>query len=249
MLLLDYLAASQDRHGFNHRRRRDRRPLAYDNGGCCPSDPRSAVIRSDFVVDGLDRDLPEEVVAPVWNPVEPLHHDLARLRGTAAADGFASRVEEVRRRGRVTGEAWRRAGGSIVDAVRRPPVSSVTKGPVPLRVAMWHFDGARIRGEAAPRWDAEFAWSPSSGVTFEAYSDSGQDRGEYLLRAGGLAEVDPRRLHRDDHGVRALPADGPVFMRALIVSRPTSVTRLADLTALAQSVPAPPRPLEGATGA
>jgi hypothetical protein len=124
MAVLDYVTGNTDRHVDNYMTGRDGNPVAIDNGYSFPDGERDA-IRSDFVRDHLNQPLDPDVVDAVRGVDPNVMRQTLQDSGLSptAVDLAVSRLEEIQRRGMITGENWR---GPIVDAWWNP-----VRGPLP----------------------------------------------------------------------------------------------------------------------
>lgn len=114
MAVLDYVTAQTDRHNENFQTDNLGHPAAIDNG-LCLSRVEVDPIRSDFVIGEYGKGLAAEILDGVSAC------DLDQLVGKLgvlgiskdAVEGVVRRIEEVRREGAITGDAW---AGAIVSA-------------------------------------------------------------------------------------------------------------------------------------
>ncbi len=123
----DYIFGTMDRHDENYRTLRDAGLSLIDNGASFPRAPTTLL--SDFVADRFDRSLSPET-RQVLRRVSP--QDLYSVLVTTglsdpSAAGAASRLDELQRLGKITGEAW--PGGTIrgwqLDIQHRIPTPGV----------------------------------------------------------------------------------------------------------------------------
>jgi len=125
MAVLDYVTGNTDRHGGNYLTGPDGSVVAIDHGFSFPDGSRDP-IRSDFVRDHLGQPLDPSVVDAV-RAVDPgqMRHMLQESGlSPQATDLAVARLEEIQRRGMITGEAW---PGDFIDAWWNP----VPRGPMP----------------------------------------------------------------------------------------------------------------------
>lgn len=115
MAALDYIIGNTDRHRKNYLTAPGGRLVAIDHGYSFSEESSTDWIQSDFVLEALDRPLSPEVLARIRS-VDPAEFGRT-LRGSDlsqdAIDGALARLEEVRRHGMITGEAWK---GRIFDS-------------------------------------------------------------------------------------------------------------------------------------
>jgi hypothetical protein len=125
MAVLDYVTGNTDRHGGNYLTGPDGSVVAIDHGFSFP-DGAGDPIRSDFVRDHLNQPL-DPAVADAVRAVDPGQmRQMLQDSGLSpqATDLAVARLEEIQRRGMITGEAW---PGEFIDAWWNP----VPRGPMP----------------------------------------------------------------------------------------------------------------------
>jgi glycosyltransferase involved in cell wall biosynthesis len=107
MAVLDYVIANSDRHGNNYLTGLDRRPVAIDNGETFPPTDDNG-ITSRFVAEWLGKRLYPSVLRDVRAVDLAEFRDmlLARGIGEQAADRAVQRLDEIQRRGMITGEVF-----------------------------------------------------------------------------------------------------------------------------------------------
>ncbi|MBC6458962.1 hypothetical protein [Actinomadura sp. HBU206391] len=127
MAAFDYIIGNTDRHRGNYLTVLDGRIKAVDHGLSFPEDSQG-YIRSNFLAEYMERPPHERQLSPeVIADIKAI--DIAELRrmlrgsglSPGAVDGALDRLNELRSRGEITGEAWR---GAILDVnfetVRKP---------------------------------------------------------------------------------------------------------------------------------
>ncbi|WP_433603065.1 hypothetical protein ACQPXH_15720 [Nocardia sp. CA-135953] len=126
MAVLDYVIGNTDRHKGNYLTDVNGSIIAIDHGYSFPEFPdRRFGIRSDFAERNVRVPLSPEIMNKVR--AVDVRHFRIMLEDVGlsdiAIDGAIARLEEIRRRGMITGEAW---PGLITGAYAYPPTQPMT---------------------------------------------------------------------------------------------------------------------------
>lgn len=131
MAVFDYVIGNTDRHLNNYLTDSGGNIVAIDHGYSFPEspDPRYG-IRSDFVGKNLNTPLSDEVMGSVRTVDPDQMRSMLQAAGLSepAIDGVIARLNEVRARGMITGEAW----PGLINGALAPPATELTSNPLRL---------------------------------------------------------------------------------------------------------------------
>ncbi|MFX0595022.1 hypothetical protein [Melissospora conviva] len=107
MAVLDYISGNTDRHMGNYLTGPDGRLVAIDHGYSFP-ESNAELLRSEFVQQQKNQPLSPETMARIHatDPDRMAERLRASGLGEKAVDGAMDRLNEIRSRGMITGEAW-----------------------------------------------------------------------------------------------------------------------------------------------